>query len=152
MLDESGYRRFVDAIRDPARLSEHADPDPAFRVPILVDILVARVSGSVWRQVWQQIGVTPFDLVQIWHRRQLDLLALSVPVTLAHETKRTCITRCADGTIQEALCSETADDIINCTDAITQRCGTGGTAARLRFIAPPASTEGSPRVRHPEPA
>jgi len=153
MLDESAYRRFVAALRDPTRLMAFASWDPAFLEPIPVDLLVARAIGSVWRQVWEPIEVTPFDLVQIWQQWRPDLLAISLPVTRAYEeTKRACVVACADGTTQEALCSETVDDIVNCTDAVTQRCGTGGSAARVTFVDPPVAIEGQPRVRRPEPA
>lgn len=159
MLDESGYRQMLDALREPARLTDPRHWEAISRDPVPVDILLApsrpqrRPTGERIER-WQRTEFTPFDLVRIWHEGHSNIQAVSLTVCLAQETKRACISRCPDGTIQEAFCSDTADDMLNCTELTTLRCGPSETATRIDFIGLPPSGTGTqlPRVRRPETA
>ena len=148
MMNEATYRRFMDALRAPERIPELAAREPALSEPIPVDLLVAHHTEDAWRQAWEHVEIAPLALLDMWRRRP-DIIALSAAVMVAQAARRTCITRCDDGSVREALCSETADDIVNCTQAVTQQCGTVGAVSLLKLKGPPIRTDGGPRVQRP---
>jgi hypothetical protein len=152
MLIESAYRLLLDVLREPARFLDPRYQQLVSEESVSVDLFIApsRPSSPLIRR---QVELTPFDLVRIWRDRQPDIQSFSLLVGDERETKRACVSRCPDGTIQEAYCSDTAADILNCTELTTLRCGTSG-AARTDFIGLPRGlgTITQSRVPRPEPA
>jgi len=150
MLNESDYRLLLSVLEEPPHLLYRRERELVSEEPIPVDILVASSRPSS-PPVWRVVELTPSDLVRTWRERQPDIQAFSLTIRREQETKRACVSRCPDGTIQEAYCSDTADDIVNCTELTTLRCGTGGAS---EFIGIPRVRSGNLLSREPrgEPA
>lgn len=148
MLDEPDYRLLLSALSEPTHFLVRPPREALSGEPVAMDVLVAppRPSAS---PVWRRIELAPSDLARIWHDRQPDLQGFSLLVRGAETTRRACVSKCPDGTIQEAFCSDTADDMVNCTELTTLRCGTSRATTGGEFIAFPPGLAGRGRPGEP---
>ena len=151
MLSEETYRLLLDVLQESARFLDSPRYRPlASEEAMSVELFIAPARPAD-PPLHRQVEILPVDLLQIWRSRQPDIQAFSLLVGDERETKRACVSRCPDGSIQEAYCSDTPDDILNCTELTTLRCGTSG-AGRLDFIGIPRGfgTTIHPRVPTPQ--
>ena len=125
MLDERGYRLLVAALRSTEVIDDlrttSAEPFPV--------VLMVPQRGPLTTEL------SALALASMWH--ELTIQALSLEVSVRERTRRACVVRCANGQIEEALCSETADDMAICFEVTTQRCGSGGGGTERATFIPP---------------
>ncbi len=61
------------------------------------------------------------SLLDLWKTGRIG--AFSVEIKTSFGTRRGCVHRCDDGTVQHDTCSETDDDMLHCIEALKGRCG-----------------------------
>lgn len=119
MLDELVYNELLTDLRGPVELFGRRSWEP-YQQAVEVDLVL--ILGRVIK-LSVKMHLTPLALIRMWHERQTVFHGFSVLVAYASGERRACISRCADGTIRSEQCSDTAQDMKNCLEVTTLRCG-----------------------------
>lgn len=90
-------------------------------ITVAADTVVQGSAGTYAELYLQRTELKVSSLLEMWNNGELS--SFSVDVKTAGGTKRGCVQRCDDGTVQRGLCSESGNDIMHCIDALKNRCG-----------------------------
>lgn len=128
MLNEVAYGELLRNLREPT-----SSLNPLFwrsyQDPIKVNVELER-SWPTNRptKLWAVLVLTPLNLIKMWREENAVFKGFSLVIQAASGEQRTCVSRCPDGTIQEARCSDTAEDMKNCLELTTLQCGSSGSS------------------------
>jgi hypothetical protein len=81
----------------------------------------------------EPVRIAPYELVRLFRARLISAISLELD---APPPRARCVFSCPDGTISESKCSNDADDIRNCLDAVKSRCGSGSSKVNIVEIDP----------------
>lgn len=91
-----------------------------------VDLVLGYRIRNRYLKFSTKMHLTPLALITMWNEQAADFHSFSLMIQHESGPLRDCVSRCRNGRLQSATCSDTPLDIKNCFELTTLKCESQG--------------------------